>query len=110
MGKMQKRKGAAGEREFAKLLRDHGYEAERGRQYCGGPDSPDIKCNLPIHFEVKRVEKLNLNAAMAQAVTECPEGKVPMVAHRRNGTPWLVTMSSEAFFMMLEATEDEASD
>lgn len=31
MGKINSRdKGARAEREFAKLLRDHGYEAERG--------------------------------------------------------------------------------
>jgi hypothetical protein len=55
--------------------------------------SPDVICpDLPdFHFEVKAVERLNINEAMAQAVDDAGE-KTPVVAHKRNRGDWLVTM------------------
>ena len=35
-------KGKVGEREFAELLRAHGFDARRGQQFAGGADSPDV--------------------------------------------------------------------
>jgi len=86
-------KGARGEREFANLLKDHGLVAYRGQQFSGGADSPDVVCeSLPnIHFEVKRVQALNIMKAMFQATKDCG-GKTPVVAHRKNNEPWLITM------------------
>jgi Holliday junction resolvase len=49
-------KGARGEREAAKLLRDLGFAgARRGQQFRGGYDTPDVICEaLPgILLEVK---------------------------------------------------------
>ena len=34
-----RRKGKVGEREFAALLREHGFDARRGQQFSGSPDS-----------------------------------------------------------------------
>ena len=87
------RKGKKGEREASKALAEHlGIEARRGVQYSGGGDSPDVVHSLPgTHIEVKRVEKLNLDAAMQQARTDGGD-KIPVVLHRRNRTPWLVTV------------------
>jgi len=91
-GRKSRNKGARGEREWAAYLAEHfGCEdAHRGRQYSGGPDSPDVAKGIPgTHAEVKRTEKLSLYAAMEQA--ECDAGDaVPYVAHRRNGKRWLV--------------------
>lgn len=87
-------KGKAGEREFAKELGlALGVKARRGVQYQGSPDSPDIVCKEleGLHFEVKRVEKLNLGNAMAQAVKDSGE-KIPLVAHRRNRDQWLLSL------------------
>lgn len=63
-------------------------------QYQGSPDSPDIHCSLPIHFEVKRVEALNVYKAVEQAVGDCGQ-KVPAVAHRRNRSEWLITIRAQ---------------
>ena len=54
MGKMSKRKGAAGEREAAEKLNEVlGTRFHRGRQYHGGPESPVLACDLPgLHIEV----------------------------------------------------------
>src|SRR5690625_302275 len=85
-------KGARGERELAGWLTERGYPAHRGRQFHGGPDSPDVVCpSLPVHFEVKRTEKLRLHDAMAQAVDDAGE-KTPVVAHRRSRGEWLAVL------------------
>lgn len=94
-------KGKVGEREWAQVLRDNGWAARRGQQFAGGQDSPDVIAHdLPFHFEVKRVEKLNLYDAVAQAEGDS-KGKPWVVAHRRNHAPWLVTVRAELFFTML---------
>jgi hypothetical protein len=102
-------KGKVGEREFAALLREHGFDARRGQQFCGSPDSPDVVSDALawLHVEVKRVQNLNLTDACAQAERDCgpvaPAGhKKPwVVAHRRNHAPWLITMRAEFFFRLL---------
>jgi hypothetical protein len=98
-------KGKRGERQWRDELRANGHDARRGQQFCGSPESPDVVCNaLPwIHFEVKAVEKLNICDAMDQARSECAM-KVPIVAHKRNFRPWLVTMEAETFFDFLRGT------
>lgn len=91
------RKGKVGEREWRDVLRANGYEARRGQQFAGGPDSPDVISSLPIHFEVKRVEKLNLRSAVVQAGSDS-HGKTWAISHRWNNGPWLVTQTAEDWF------------
>ena len=95
-------KGKVGEREFASLLREHGFDARRGQQFSGSPDSPDVVSDALawLHVEVKRVQNLNLAAACAQAKRDAG-GKPWIVAHRRNHAPWLITMRAETFFQFL---------
>ena len=92
------KKGKAGERELAKylnaLFEKHGadLEARRGQQY-NGLEGRDVVCSLTgLHIECKRVEKLNLQAAVAQSEEDAEEGEVPVVCHRRNLCPWLLTV------------------
>ncbi len=100
-------KGKRGERLWRDELRANGYTARRGQQFSGSPDSPDVICDaLPwIHFEVKAVEKLNIEDAMDQArrdaVAPKAQSKTPIVAHKRSFRAWLVTMDSETFFKFL---------
>ena len=95
-------KGKRGERAWRDVLIDHGYRARRGQQFAGSPDSPDVVCpDLPgFHFEVKTVERLNVNAAMAQAVSDAG-AETPVVVHKRNRGDWLVTMRAEDWFKLL---------
>ena len=99
MGKINSRsKGKRGELQFRDVLRGAGFMARRGQQYAGSAEgeSPDVVHNIPgVHIEVKWVERLNLAAAMAQAKQDCG-GKVPVVAHKRNGEEWLVTVPASA--------------
>jgi Holliday junction resolvase len=94
VGRKSKVKGAAGEREAAEALREHlGIDAHRGRQYSGGPNSPDVIHSLPgVNIEVKRVEKFSLYKALEQSRGDCGEGVIPIVLHRQNHQPWVVVV------------------
>ena len=50
-----------------------------------------------IHIEVKRVENLNLDKAMEQAIRDAKDGLIPAVFHRKNGKKWKVTMELDNF-------------
>ena len=105
-----RQKGARGEREWRDHLIANGYEARRGQQFSGSPDSPDVVCNLPFHFEVKRVEKLNIEKAVKQSEDDCGES-MPVVAHKKNRGQWLVTMPEWVFFALIKKdSEEEESD
>jgi Holliday junction resolvase len=98
-------KGARGERQWRDELRAHGFLARRGQQFSGSPDSPDVICDELswLHFEVKAVERLNIEDAMDQARRDAG-AKTPVVAHRRSFRRWLVTMDAETFFQFLRGT------
>ena len=101
-----KQKGGRGEREFAQLCRDEGYNnATRGQQYSGGIDSPDVRGLPGIHVEVKRVERLNIHEAMAQSIRDSGGHAIPIVAHRRNRGNWLITMPAEDWFSLYREWE-----
>lgn len=93
-------KGATGERELAAKLREYGYQCRRGQQYSGANGDADV-IGLPgVHIECKRVEKLNLYEAMAQAVRDKKDGETPAVFHRKNNREWLVTLRMDDFMKM----------
>lgn len=105
MPKASRDKGKRGEREFAEVLRAHGFTARRGVQYQGGPESPDVVCDeLPhIHFEVKRAERLELDAALLQAECEAKPWQLAIVVHRKNRTNWCAILPFEHLVQLLKA-------
>lgn len=98
-------KGARGERDLANFLKDHGYVgAKRGQQYCGANGDADVEGLPGVHIECKRVEKLNIDAAMEQSDRDSYADSIkhgfrviPTVFHRRNGKKWKVTLWAEDF-------------
>tara|TARA_R100000808_G_scaffold11111_2_gene28865 strand:- start:974 stop:1315 length:342 start_codon:yes stop_codon:yes gene_type:complete len=106
MGTSQRNKGKRGERAFAALCREHGFHAHRSQQYCGAAgDSDVVTPALPIHWEVKHVERLNIHAAYLQAKDDSQSGSYPVVAFKRNHSPWLVTLSAEDLFDILRQSD-----
>jgi len=111
-------KGAGGERELARILCGYGFEGQRGQQYSGANGDADV-IGLPgIHIECKRVERLNLDEAMEQAVRDAyadslrqGERTAPAVFHRKNakrGTvrgSWKVTMLLEDWIKYYKAAQ-----
>jgi hypothetical protein len=102
-------KGKVGEREFAALLRANGFEARRGQQFSGSPESPDVICEaLPwLHFEVKRCERVDLRGWIAQAAGDSA-GKFWAVELRWNNGPWLTVILSEFFFELVRKFQPQS--
>lgn len=101
-----RRKGASGEREFAEELRRNGWPNARRGQQRSGVDQADVIDGPPgVHWEVKRVEALNVWKAMAQAQRDAPAGALPAVAMRRNNGAWLAVVPLDAFLALLRAAE-----
>ena len=100
-----KAKGSAGERELARKLREYGYDCRRGQQYSGANGDADV-IGLPrIHIECKRVERLNLYDAMAQAKHDARIEELPTVFHRRNNCKWLVTMELDDWMYLYNGSD-----
>lgn len=70
-----RQKGAAGERELARKLRDLGYDCRRGQQYSGANGDADVVGLPGIHIECKRVERLCIEDAIAQAKRDARKAK-----------------------------------
>ncbi|MCC5794957.1 MAG: hypothetical protein JJT85_09505 [Chromatiales bacterium] len=101
MGKHSRDKGKRGERELAAVLTAAGFPARRGRQYCGDPSAPDVVADLPFFVEVKRTERLSVYEAIEQAEADSA-GRPVLVAHRRNGKPWLAILPLQDFLRLLQ--------
>lgn len=91
--KNSQRKGRDGEKELARILNEYGIDAAPGQALNFGT-IPDVVGIPGIHVEVKRVERLNVDAAMCQAIRDSIKfgDGMPALFHRRNRQPWLVTM------------------
>ncbi len=101
MGRSQREKGKRGERELAGILRDYGYPCRRGQQFSGANGDADVVGLPGIHIECKRVERLDLQGAVDQAVRDSDAESLPFdydlptIFHRKNDHGWLVTMRLE---------------
>lgn len=105
------RKGKVGEREFAAFLREHGFEARRGQQFAGGGDSPDVVTSVAgFHFEVKRVEALQLYPSLDQAEADRRDDETPVVVHRRNGKVWVAIMFAEDLMKLLKERQNDQEE
>ena len=94
-------KGKRAEREIAKILKEkYGFDdARRGVQYSG-IGGEDVVGLPMLHLEVKAVERLNIRDAMAQSERDAMEDQIPVVMHKKNRKPWLVTLNLEDFMNM----------
>ena len=95
-----KRKGATGEVELAHKLEEYGYNARRSVQYNGKDGQADVLGLPHIHIECKRVERLNIYDAIAQAKRDAKNDDMPTVFHRKNRCNWLVTMELTEFMKL----------
>lgn len=102
-----RQKGASGEREFAKVLKEAGLPgAQRGQQFSGSKDSPDVRCPdlTKVHFEVKRVQAGSLYEWLAQAQRDAG-GNMPIVAHRKNHKEWVAILPMSDLLDLLKIRE-----
>lgn len=101
MSKSQQRKGRGGELEICRILQAHGIPAEPGQAVSYG-STPDVTGIPGVHPEIKRVERLNVPEAMAQAVRDSEKFNdgTPVLFHRRNRQGWLCTMRLEDWLLL----------
>lgn len=92
-------KGARAERELAHRLSELGFQCRRGQQFSG-IEGEDVVGLPMVHIECKAVERLNLRDAMAQSERDAKEDQIPVVMHKKNRKPWLVTLNLEDFMRM----------
>lgn len=99
MGRMSREKGKRFEREAVKLFNEHGYDAHRTSQFKGKTgEAGDIEGVPGIHIECKHQERMNLYQWMDQSINDASakyKGKLPVVIHKANNKPVLVTMRFE---------------
>lgn len=100
-------KGKRGELEVAHLLQKYGYDARRGQQFSGANGDADVVGLPGIHLEVKRVEKLNIDEALEQAIRDKRENEIPVVMHRKNRTPWKITMLFDDWMTLYKTLETD---
>lgn len=102
MGKSQRTKGAAAEREFTTILSDQLGQVVK-RKLGQARDSGDDVQVQNFRFEVKRRETLALPAWCRQVEAACagdPDA-IPVVAYRQNGQPWRVVLKLEHFLPLM---------
>lgn len=97
-----RRKGAEGERELAGELKKWGYNTRRGQQYSGANGDADVVGIDGLHIECKRVEQLNIDKALQQAIRDSKHPEIPAVFHRKNREIWKVTLRMDDFMELWE--------
>lgn len=106
-----KQKGNRGEREWAKICREHGYDCKRSQQYCGGTTESADVVGLPyIHQEVKfgyamtveEIREFVIQAIMDAAISrqKITTLLIPIVAHKKTYGKWFVSMETTDFRLM----------
>lgn len=103
---MSRDKGAQGERDVVNVAKAHGLRAERTAQLQSNRESgfPDVTLNeFPhIHMEVKRDERLSVDAMVRQAREDAaPAKRIPVVVYRRNKGEWCAVVPLGWFFNLI---------
>ena len=107
MGKASRTKGARGELEIVALLRDHGWPRARrthdGREQAQRGDIANGPAG--VYWEVKRQERLNVPAALAQVERDAPPLDLPILVHRPSRQDWMATLPLDELLSLLQLRE-----
>ena len=109
MGKMQRDKGARFERIVASMFCDWGYPAFRTAQFEGkSGECADVEGVPLLHIECKACERMELYKWLAQAERDNAASKhpqTPVVIHKANNKPILVSLKFDDFIQMYKEWE-----
>lgn len=100
-----RQKGKRSELMLAHTLQEYGFDARRSQQYAGINNDADVVGVPNLHIECKNVQRLNVRNAMAQSERDARDGEVPVVMHKMDRKPWLVTLNLDDFMQMYMAWE-----
>lgn len=112
MGKSSQRKGRGGELELVQILHSYGFQDVRPGKPISYGEEPDVVGLPGVHVEVKRAEKLKITEWMQQAARDAAHfgDGVPVVFHRRNRQPWLVTLHLDDFIRIYTGGGGDGGD
>ena len=98
-----RQKGKRAELQLAHKLQEWGFPARRSQQFAGINGDADVVGCPYLHIECKAVERLNIHDAMNQSKRDAKEDEYPVVIHKKNRTPWLITMELDDFEQFYKA-------
>ena len=114
MSKNNRSKGKRFERTVANMFKSHGYNAYRTAQYRGNTGAAGDVEGVPyIHIEAKHQEQMRLYEWMAQSVSDATaegKGNLPVVIHKANNKPVLVSMLFEDWIQLYNAYTERKSN
>jgi len=104
---VERRKGAAAEREVVGLIRAAGWpDAKRTHDGRAQVGRGDVAGGPPgVHWEVKRVERLSVPGALAQARRDADPGDLPVLVHRPSRADWMATLPLAGLLGLLALRE-----
>jgi Holliday junction resolvase len=102
MSRSERRKGAAGELEVARIFKAAGFDCDRTPNSGGLRLRGDLHGDLPVHVEVKRQETARHWLWAAQARADAGAGVRWLVAMRRSNDEWLAMMPLATAVRLLE--------
>jgi hypothetical protein len=97
-------KGKRAELQLCRILTATWPEAGRNLDQFG-PRKMDVINTPGVHWQCKHVEKLNIWAALDQAITESVATDVPVVAFKRNRSAWFAALELDELIPLLRLKE-----
>jgi hypothetical protein len=97
-------KGKRAELALAQILVPYWPEVCRNIDQFGSKKN-DLNGVPGVHLQVKHVESLNIWKALEQAITEADPKDVPIVAFKRNRSPWYAAMELDELIPLLRLKE-----
>lgn len=104
-----RQKGKRAELKIAHELQKYGYEARRSQQYAGINNDADVVGVPFLHIEVKNVQREAVRTWMKQSIRDAKEDEIPVVMHKKDREPWLVTIGLDDFMKMYRCFEKDWS-
>lgn len=106
-GAASRTKGKRGELEAIQVIKDAGWQAARrthdGREQAGRGDV--MHGPAGCHIEIKRVERLNVPAALDQVARDADPTLVPVLIHRPSRHEWMATVPLDELLALLKFRE-----
>lgn len=97
-------KGKRAELQLCRILTQTWPEAGRNLDQYGNRKMDVI--NTPgVHWQCKHVERLNIWAALEQALSESAPSDLPVVAFKRNRSPWYGALELDELIALLRLKE-----
>lgn len=109
MGSLSRNKGRRFEQELVRLFREAmpGADVKRGLQSRSGQEVADVECPV-FWIESKRGRKPNVRAALKQAESSAPKGRIPVAVIRDDRSDPFVVLLLDDFLELISGWWENA--